>query len=181
MARLALLLRGINVGGNNKVPMADLRALLADLGYSDIKTLLNSGNAIVTTSDKPAAAEKRVEAAIKAELGLTIATMARTHQELTAAVKANPLESVADNPSRYAVAFLKDTPPAEGLARFKEIDTDIHAPQCWELIGRELFIWYASGQADTKLTAVFWEKQLKVAVTARNWNTLVKLHDLTSL
>ena len=181
MARLALLLRGINVGGNNKVPMADLRVLLTDLGYTDIKTLLNSGNAVVTTSDKPAAAEKKVEAAIKAELGVTIATMARTHEELAAAIKANPLESVADNPSKYAVAFLKDDPPAEGLERFGAIDAETYAPQCWELIGRELFIWYANGQAETKLTGTFWEKHLKVSVTARNWNTLVKLHDLTRL
>ncbi len=178
--RLALLLRGINVGGNNKVPMADLRTLLGELGYGDIKTILNSGNAVVTTKDSPDVAEKRVEAAIKKTLGLTIQTMARTHEELSKVVAANPLESVADNPSMYAVCFLRDAPGAEGLERFGAIDAAQYAPECWELVGRELFIWYAGGQAKTKLVATFWEKQLKTSMTARNWNTVLKLQALTA-
>lgn len=178
--RLALLLRGINVGGNNKVPMADLRTLLGELGYGDIKTILNSGNAVCTTDDSPDVAEKRVEAAIKKSLGLTIQTMARSHDELASVVAANPLESVAENPSMYAVCFLREVPGAEGLERFGAIDAAQYAPECWELVGRELFIWYAGGQARTKLVATFWEKQLKTSMTARNWNTVLKLLALTA-
>jgi uncharacterized protein (DUF1697 family) len=178
--RLALLLRGINVGGNNKVPMAELRTLLGELGYGEVKTILNSGNAVVTTDDSPDVAEKRVEAAIKKTLGLSIQTMARTHEELAAVVEANPLESVAENPSHYAVGFLRSVPGGKDLERFEAVDADQYAPECWELVGRELFIWYAGGQAKTKLTAVFWEKQLKTSLTARNWNTVVKLLALTA-
>jgi uncharacterized protein (DUF1697 family) len=60
------------------------------------------------------------------------------------------------------------------------LDPQEYAPDCWELIGRELYVWYANGQARTKLPAAFWEKQLKVAATARNWNTVLKLRDLTT-
>ncbi len=173
-----MLLRGINVGGNNKIAMAELKSLLADLGYSDIKTLLNSGNAVVSADDAPAKAEQRVRAAIKKELGLTIDVMARTHDELAAAVTANPLESVADKPSHYAVGFLQSKPPS--LDAFKAIDAQAYAPECWQLAGRELFIWYANGQARTKLTGAFFEKRLRVPLTARNWNTVLKLAELTA-
>ncbi|HEX4015763.1 MAG TPA: DUF1697 domain-containing protein, partial [Frankiaceae bacterium] len=105
--RLALLLRGINVGGNNKIPMSDLKSLLAGLGYEDVKTILNSGNAVVTTSDSASKAETRVSQAIASELGLKIEVMARTHKQLGAVIKADPFASIVTNPSYYAVAFLR--------------------------------------------------------------------------
>lgn len=177
LTRLALLLRGINVGGNNKVAMADLRALLGSLGYADCTTLLNSGNAVITTSDSGDDAERRVEQTIGERLGLSIATLARTHDELAAIVAANPLASVATDPARCAVAFLRSAPPKDAL---NAVDPAAYAPECWKLVGRELYVWYANDQARTKLTGAFWEKQLKVAATARNWNTVLKLLGLTA-
>jgi uncharacterized protein (DUF1697 family) len=177
LSRLALLLRGINVGGNNKVAMADLKRILGDLGYTDCKTLLNSGNAVVTTDDEPAKAEKRVTAAIKQELGLSIDVMARTHDELAAVVKANPLKAVATNPKYSVVAFLHTTPAQDAL---DDIDPKQYAPECWKLVGRELFIWFANGQGKTKLPANLFDKRLKTPATARNWNTVVKLLELTA-
>ena len=178
MTRLALLLRGINVGGNNKLPMADLKVLLNELGYTDIKTILNSGNAVVTTVDSPRKAEQRVSAAINNSLGLRIEVMARTHDDLAKVVAANPLESVAAKPAAYAVGFLQSAP--ESLVAFEAIDAGSFAPECWTLEGRELFIWYANGQARTKLTGTFFERKLGVPLTARNWNTVLKLLELTA-
>ncbi len=177
MSRLAVLLRGINVGGNNTLPMAQLRTLLEDLGYSAVKTLLNSGNAVVTTDDAPADAEKRVSAAIKRELGLSIEALARTHQELDAVVKADPLRRYVEKPSWYVVAFLRDPPTKAALA---SLDPTEYEPERWQVLGRELYVWYANGQAKTKIGAAFFEKKLKVVATARNWNTVVKLHELTA-
>jgi uncharacterized protein (DUF1697 family) len=177
VTRLALLLRGINVGGNNLVAMADLKALLGDLGYAQCTTLLNSGNAVVTTTDSADAAEPRVQAAIEQRLGLSIQTLARTHEELAAIVAANPLADVATNPSHYAVAFLRSAPPPRAL---DAVDPAAYTPERWELIGRELYIWYANGQGRSKLTGTFWERQFKVAATARNWNTVLKLLALTA-
>jgi uncharacterized protein (DUF1697 family) len=175
--KLALLLRGINVGGNNKIAMSDLKALLGGLGYEDITTILNSGNAVVSTSDSPSKAETRTQDAIAAELGLKIEVMARTHDELGAVVKADPLASVVTNPSYYAVAFLRSAPPKDAL---EGVDPETYVPECWKLVGRELFIWYANGQGKSKLVGGFWEKQLKISATARNWNTVLKLRDLTA-
>jgi uncharacterized protein (DUF1697 family) len=92
-------------------------------------------------------------------------------------VKANPFKSIATNPSHYAVAFLRSAPKANTL---DHLDAESYAPECWKLIGRELFIWYAQGQARTKIGAAFFEKQLKVSATARNWNTVEKLLALTA-
>lgn len=175
--KLALLLRGINVGGNNKIAMSDLKTLLADLGYNDIKTILNSGNAVVSTFEAPAKAESRLQAAIASALDLKIEVMARTHDELAAVVDADPLGSLVTNPSHYAVAFLRSAPKKDAL---DAVDPETYAPECWKLIGRELFIWYVNGQARTKLVGGFWEKQLKMPATARNWNTVLKLRDLTA-
>jgi uncharacterized protein (DUF1697 family) len=180
MTRLALLLRGINVGGNNALAMADLRELLTDLGYGDPKTLLNSGNAVVTTDDAPDKAAQRVQLAIKSKLGLAIETLARTHDELTATVKADPFKGIATNPSHYAVAFLRSAPGKSGTDALATVDAAAYDPEQWHLIGRELYIWYADGQARTKLTGGFWERKLKVTATARNWNTVIKLRDLTA-
>ena len=87
------------------------RALVAadvHLGYEDVTTILNSGNAVVTTSDAPAKAESRTEKAIASELGLKIQVMARTHDDLAAVVEADPLGTLVTNPSHYAVAFLRE-------------------------------------------------------------------------
>jgi uncharacterized protein (DUF1697 family) len=174
---LALLLRGINVGGNNKVAMADLKRILGDLGYTDCKTLLNSGNAVATTDDEPAQAERRVKAALKKELGLLIDVMARTHDELAAVVEANPLKAVATDPKFSVVAFLHTTPAQDAL---DDIDPEQYAPECWKLVGRELYIWFANGQGKTKLPPNLFDKRLKTPATARNWNTVVKLLELTA-
>jgi uncharacterized protein (DUF1697 family) len=180
MTRYALLLRGINVGGNNRISMADLREVLSDLGYENPQTLLNSGNAIIETSHQADKIERRVQRAIKTELGLAIETLARTHDELREIVERDPFKDIATDPSRYAVAFLRSTPEAADLEAFDAINAKAYAPDVWKLIDRELYLWYPNGQARTKLTGPFWERKLKVTVTARNWNTLVKLLDLTA-
>ncbi|HEX4018934.1 MAG TPA: hypothetical protein VHX15_19515, partial [Frankiaceae bacterium] len=75
------------------------------------------------------------------------------------------------------VAFLRSEPAKGAL---DSVDPETYAPECWKLIGRELFIWYANGQGKTKLVGGFPGRQLKVPATVRNWNTVVKLHDLTA-
>jgi uncharacterized protein (DUF1697 family) len=178
--KLALLLRGINVGSNNRLSMADLREVLSDLGYEEAQTLLNSGNAIITTDHTPDKAERRVQKALKGELGLPVEVLARTHDELAAILTADPFKDVSNDASRYAVAFLRSAPVKAGLDALAAVNAAKYHPEQWQLIDRELYVWYANGQARTKLTGQFWEKTLKVAATARNWNTVEKLCDLTA-
>src|SRR5690349_21027558 len=99
MPRQVALLRGINVGGNKQVAMATLRGLFEDgLGFTDVKTYVNSGN--VVFSGRKATA-RRIERAIEAEFGFDVAVVLRTRDELAAVVEENPFAGVADNPSRY--------------------------------------------------------------------------------
>jgi uncharacterized protein (DUF1697 family) len=175
--RYAALLRGINVGGRKKVPMADLRALLGDLGYSDVSTLLQSGNAVFT-SDLPAAdLERDIAAAVEDRTKVSCAVLVRTAAELAGAVSRNPLGGEPANASRYFVAFLSAEPAVAKAAALA--GTPFEPDRLW-VLGREAYLWCPNGAADTKLTGAMLEKQLGVRATARNWNTVTKLASLTA-
>lgn len=163
-------LRGINVGGHNKVPMAELRALLADVGYADAKTLLQSGNAVFTAPKAPTAdVAKAIEAALAAKYGTDIAVMVRAADELRAVADANTLE--VDHPSRFLVVFYAD--PVDH-AKLDDLDPAAYAPEQLALGEREIYYNFPDGMRDAKLPLVV-ERKLKVRGTGRNWATVTKL------
>ena len=117
MAVHIALVRGINVGKNNRVPMATLRSLLDDLGYTDVRTHLNSGNAVFTVSGRqqPATVAKKIEAALLDETGLTLRVVVRERRkELADVVAKNPFAKEATDPARFLVAFLAEPVPRRG-------------------------------------------------------------------
>jgi uncharacterized protein (DUF1697 family) len=175
--RYAAFLRGINVGGHNKVPMAELRALLTSLGYADLATHLQSGNAVFSSQAPAAALEREIAEAVATRLGVSCAVMVRTGAELAAAVNGNPLGGEPENPSRYFVAFLAALPAPQVI---KAIDGVSFEPDALWVRGREAYLWCPAGAAETKLTNAALEKRLGVAATARNWNTVTKLASMTS-
>lgn len=164
--RYAALLRGINVGGNAKIVMADLRALLEGLGYDDVVTLLQSGNAVFTAS-KPRAAD--IEDAIGRQLGLDVTVLLRSATELRRVVDDNPFPAAVKEPKNLHVGFLS-APPAS-----VEIDADAIAPDRVAFGAREMYVWYANGMARSQVGKHASEKKLGVRATARNWNTVTKL------
>jgi len=177
MTSYVALLRGINVGGKNKVPMADLRRMLGELGHGDVTTHLNSGNALFTsdrTDDDALAGE--IEAAIADGLGLQIATLVRNKAELQAVVDGNLLaDHAAAEPAKFVVYFLSGAADPADLAA---IDPALYAPdQCVLSVGRrELYAYCPVSLHESKLTRQFIEKRLdQQTATARNWNTVVKL------
>src|SRR5258708_2453041 len=175
--RYAALLRGINVGGRNKVPMAELRALLTGLGYADLATHLQSGNAVFKSNTPAAALEREIAAAVAAKFDVSCCTvMVRTGAELAAAVHGNPLGGEPENPSRYFVAFLAAPPEAQVL---KALDGVSFEPDALWVRGREAYLWCPAGAAETKLTNAALEKRLGVAATARNWNTVNRIASMT--
>lgn len=178
MAGYAVLLRGINVGGSRKVSMADLRLVLETLGYTDVRTYLQSGNAVVDAGRKrPATVAREVEKALADELGMDIAVLVRTHSELTAVVEANPFPEAVEKPNLLHVAFLSEQPkPAEVAG----LDPDRYAPDRFAFgADRALYLWYATGAGRSKMDATGAFK-IGGVVTARNWNTVRKLVDLTA-
>ncbi|MFZ2051608.1 MAG: DUF1697 domain-containing protein [Solirubrobacteraceae bacterium] len=176
--RIAALLRGINVGGRNKIPMAELRGLVAELGFLDIATHLQSGNVVFRApGTEPEQAAAAIEAAIARRLGLNIAVLARTGTELERIVSAHPLAEVASNPSRMLVVFLSEPVERTLVAQVQE---EQFSPDRFVAAEQEIYVWAPNGVSETKLTYAFWEKQLGGATaTARNWNTVQRLLEMT--
>ncbi|NUS58557.1 MAG: DUF1697 domain-containing protein [Streptomycetaceae bacterium] len=174
MARYALLLRGVNVGGNKKIAMSELRELLTGCGYTDVATLLQSGNAVFTVAGNPARAKviATIEAAIADRFGTTVRCILRTRDELQRIVDENPLADVADNPSRYLVVFLGEPAPKDLGA---DLDADAYRPDEFRVGRSEVYLWLPSGIADSKLGDYFVGRKAKGLATGRNWNTLLKL------
>lgn len=173
VTRYVALLRGINVGGNNRIAMADLRALLAGLGYTDVATLLQSGNAVFTASEtSPAAVARAVEAAITKELGLTVRVVTRTGAEIDRVLAHSPLADVATDPSKHLVTFLSEAPDKAKVAAMDPAD---FAPELFVVKDREIYMWFPDGIRDAKLGRIAWDKRFGVVATGRNWNTVTKL------
>ncbi len=172
--RYAALLRAVNLGGNSKIAMADLRRLITDVGFTDVATYVQSGNAVFTgPATRPAGElEESLATAIAERLGVKCAVMIRTSDELAEAVAANPLPGEPENPSRYFVAFLAAQPPTEAVARLAE--RSFEPDRVW-VSGSHAYLWCPNGAASTKLTNAALEKWLGVAATSRNWNTVTKL------
>ena len=171
------LLRGINVGGKNRIPMAELKSLFSSLGLEDVVTYIQSGNAVFR-SPTVAAGEVAagIEQGISAVFGIDVAVLIRTPAELREIARSNPfLEEEADL-SKLHVAFLDAAPAAGEVAR---LDPQRSPPDAFSLRGREIYLRFPNGSGRSKLTVDYFERRLGVRATARNWNTLAKLHELT--
>lgn len=162
------LLRGINLGAKRRVAMADLRGWLTDLGYTDVRTLLQSGNAVFRTSKRMATVRKELEAALAKGAGFQIDCVLRTSAELRAVVDADPLGADVTDPSRYLVSFL-DVP-----AKWPAVDVAGYEPERVHLAEREAYFWVPNGMQNSKIIAAFPARKGEVA-TVRNWNTVTKL------
>jgi uncharacterized protein (DUF1697 family) len=170
-ARIALF-RGVNVGGSGKLPMGELRALAAELGFEQPRTLLQSGNLVFRSPLVPQALEALIEARIAERFALDREVMVRTPTEWAELIAANPFadEAMAE-PNRLIVMVLKGDPDAAGLAALRAFA----GPERIEARGRALYIHYPHGQGVSKLPASPAWKRLKTVATGRNWNTVLKL------
>lgn len=176
--RYALLLRGVNVGTKNALPMADLRAILARIGCVDVATYVQSGNAVLTTSLSKARLLAAVEAELATYMGRPIATTARTPAELKAILAGNPFAGVVQEPKHLCVTFLSGPPEAAGLAPLLARDW---SPERFHVSGSEIYAWFPAGQGRSELAAAIGRLKLEGTATTRNWNTVVKLDALLSV
>jgi uncharacterized protein (DUF1697 family) len=168
------LLRGINVGGNKKVAMADLRGFLTHLGFGEARSLLQSGN-VVFRSDALTGAdlERLLDAEAEKRLGLKTEFFVRTPEEWQAAIASNPFPDEAESdPSHLVVMFLKQAPDAKDVAA---LQAAIVGREVVRAAGRQAYITYPDGIGDSKLTINVIEKKLGTRGTGRNWNTVLKL------
>ena len=182
MSTRVALIRGINVGRNKRVAMADLRALLADLGYTDVRTLLQSGNAVFTvpgSAGGTAAVAATIERALTDQLSVTARVLVRTPAELAAAIDADPFGERATEGSKHFLGFLADPPSAATVAAVPQLGPDPDtAPDEARFAGGHLYLWCPNGISKSTLWTVDWDRNLGTAVTMRNWNTVTKLQEL---
>lgn len=170
MATYVALLRGVNVGGKNKVPMAELRAMFEALGHGEVRTFIQSGNVVFTA--RRAVTPTSLESAIAKELGLTTTVVLRTPVELAKVVKVNPFRSA--DPSTLHVGFMVKEPPAAAVAK---LDGEPFEPDEFAVRGREIYFHLPNGMGRTKLPG-YLDRRLKIPTTVRNWKTVNKLIEL---
>jgi uncharacterized protein (DUF1697 family) len=175
VTRQALLLRGVNIGPRNRVPMAELRAALEEAGFEDVKTYLQSGNVLLSSKAKSEQTARKVERLIQEKFGLEIAVVTRTSAQLARIVARNPLGDVATDPKRYQVSFLDGPLPAESKRKLEQARIE---SERFVVHGREIYAWHPAGVARSKLWAALAGRGLGVTATARNWTTVTKLLEL---
>ncbi|MFH9422585.1 DUF1697 domain-containing protein [Streptomyces sp. NPDC017529] len=174
MSRQIALLRGINVGGRNKFPMAQQREVFAALGHKDVTVLLQTGNIVFADPGTPPGETARaIEARIADELGFPVPVLVRTRDELAAAVAANPFPQAEAEPKTLHVTFLSAEPAR--IAPLEALDTGAYVPDRFRLAGRELYLWCPNGIGRSRLAEAVSRARLGVTATARNWNTVTKL------
>ena len=175
MPRYVALFRGINVGKAKRIAMADLRKLLESLGYTGVKTLLNSGNAVFTGSAGAASGHaKRIRAAVAKRLGVDAIVVVKSAAEVAGIMAGNELARLASEPARLLVA-VTDQPTV--LASLKTLAAKSWGAERVHVGKHAVYVWCADGILESQaLTAVM--KGLAGAGTTRNWATLGKIHDL---
>ena len=171
------LLRGVNVGGHNKIKMEELRDLYGSLGLRQAQTYVQSGNVVFRTDARDfTRLSKRIADAIEQRFTFRPGVILRTAADLRAVVAANPFAARRDlNPRSLLVQFLASEPSADARERLLRIECE---PDEMHMAGRELYIYYPNGMARPKVAWTVIERILQTACTGRNWNTVRKLLEM---
>ncbi len=166
------LLRGINVGGKNKLPMRDLADIFEDAGCENVRTFIQSGNVIFTATSN---VSKRLAGAVTSKIadrfGHKVPVILRTSQQLRDVVSNNPFPHGAD----LHVMFLGDCPSPVKIA---SLDPDRSPPDVFLVRGQEIYLQLSNGAARTKLTNAWFDSKLGTVSTGRNWRTVNKLLEM---
>lgn len=174
--KYAAFLRGINVGGKNKIKMERLREICAALGFANVKTYINSGNVIFETAKTAdAALAAPIETAIENEFGLKIKVIVRSIAEIVEITKNNPFAGQFENDKDLHVFFLDEELPPEKRAMLLSNNTE---NERFAVQNREIFCLLRVGVLDSLMGKDYIGKKLKVSATARNWRTVNKILEL---
>ncbi|KQX74097.1 MULTISPECIES: DUF1697 domain-containing protein [Aeromicrobium] len=172
MATRIVLLRAVNVGPA-QLPMADLRAIAADLGATDVRTYIASGNLVADVPGDPAVFDRALEQAVEQRFGFFRDVISRTPDQVRSALSAHPFEVV--EPKYSYVTFLAGEPTADALEKARSFET--HDDR-WDVVGAEMHVRYADGAGRPQMKADAIGRALGVAGTARNLNTVRRLVEL---
>lgn len=170
MTTYIALLRAVNVGGHNKIKMAELKRLFEDVGHGQVETYIQSGNVLFTAAQAEQPVRQRLEREIEATFGFPITVVLRTSAELQRLIADCPFTAdvLREGESLY-VSLLAEPPSSEGLERLNAYSSEAEE---YRVIGREVYLLYRQSILDSKLTNAFLEQRLGVRSTARNWRTI---------
>ncbi|MGA7229138.1 MAG: DUF1697 domain-containing protein [Acidimicrobiia bacterium] len=175
MSRIAVFLRGINLAGHNRLAMADLRTSLGEAGFSNVETLLQTGNVLLEPSGRSRRqVADEVERIIADRHGLDLTAVVREPQELRTVLASGPFLGDEENLSRLHVVFLETPVDTEAAAA---IDPRRSPPDRFLVSGDVIYLHYPNGMGRSKLTLSYIEGALGVRGTARNWNTISKVSE----
>ena len=177
MPVLVSMLRGINVGGHNKINMGELRSLYESLGLQDAQTYVQSGNVVFRTKERNhAVLAKRIEEAIERRFGFRVDVIVRTASELRDVIARNPFaKRRAVDPGKLLITFLANHPSAQARDQVLKMNTD---PEELHIDGREVYIYFPNGMGRSKLSWPTIGKKLGTTGTGRNWNSVTKLLEI---
>jgi len=177
MPVIVAMLRGVNVGGHNKIEMEALRALCESLELRDAQTYVQSGNVVFRTKERNLGAlARRMEDAIEQSFGFRPAVIVRTTSELRNVIARNPFSKRRGiEPGKLLVTFLASDPTVEARDQTLQIKTD---PEEMRIDGREVYIYFPNGMGRTKLSWPMIGKMLGTSGTGRNWNSVIKLLEM---
>lgn len=185
MATFTALLRGVNIGGNT-LKMDRLRTLCTELGHSNVRTYVQSGNVIFEAKGTASACGKALEQKLIGETRLPVTVIVRTPAELKKVLSKNPFPDAVPSPNhekkktadpaRLYVAFLATAPTRDGLKKLSELR---FGEDQFHVAGKVIYLQYANGYGNSKMTNNLVEKVLATRATTRNWNTVNKLYEMT--
>lgn len=168
MTTTIALLRGVNVGGKNKLRMEELRALCETLGLREVRSYIQSGNLVFRTSDDSVGA--RLERELETAFGIRTAVVTRTVAQLREVARRDPFPGV--DPKKVVVFFLGQAPTPEAAESVRKMAI---TPETVHILGSEMFIYFPQGQGVSKLPVAKIEKTLATTGTGRNWNSVLAL------
>jgi uncharacterized protein (DUF1697 family) len=170
------LLRGVNVGGNNKLPMKDLIRVFVETGCNDVRTYIQSGNVMFSTDpDALAGLPGLITTRIASRFGIRTPVVLRTSEQIAGVVANNPFLLEGAEDARLYVMFLADHPSP---GRVDGLDPDRSPPDRFIVRGQEVYLRIPNGAATTKLTNSYFDSKLSTTSTVRNWRTVTTLLEL---
>jgi uncharacterized protein (DUF1697 family) len=180
VARFAAMLRSINVGGRNRVAMADLRAVVSSLGFGDVATYLQSGNVVFSGTGPASAAGRAIEGRIAADLGVAVPVFVRSDRELRSVLARTPFADLEVDPRLLHVTFL--VAPADPEA-VRDLDgsSDAFGEDRSQVVGKEVYLYCPGGYGETKLSNAWIEHRLGRTATTRNWRTVTRLAEMVGI
>jgi uncharacterized protein (DUF1697 family) len=180
MTTYVILLRAVNLAGYGKLPMADFRKMLTGLGFEKVETYIQSGNAVVEAKGSAAKVAQAVAAGLEKLMGAPCGVVVRTHEQMDRVVRENPFGVEAVDGARVHVAFLaRPAGPLAAAGLDRLVTMYPKRRDRYHLEGDTLYLHLPDGAAETKFSGKALDKAIGVMGTARNWNTVLKLHAMS--